>query len=197
VATLPAAWTVDDAAVDEQLAGRTGKAYDALLYGSYLFAPCSHGRMLNWSPSLRVITNAVSRDLKTLVTKSATATTSPTATTARKVPGCSSCTYQGDGSVVDATGSACLPENVKPDPNALANPPPCPHDNGPAVTEQQFVAACDQKLNGEDQSCRCVMQTVEAQNMALPTALSKLENDTLDAPPFRWVSSCQAEQENR
>jgi len=66
LASLPATIEIDNAAVDEQLAGNTGKAYDALLYGSYLFAPCSHDGMLSWGPSLQTITAAVKGDLKAL-----------------------------------------------------------------------------------------------------------------------------------
>lgn len=73
VASLPATLSIDNAAVDEQLAGRTGKAYDAMLAGSYLLAPCSHGGMLAWPPSLRVIVSAVKSDLKALTASRVTA----------------------------------------------------------------------------------------------------------------------------
>jgi pimeloyl-ACP methyl ester carboxylesterase len=66
LASLPATYLIDNAAVEEQLSGETGKAYDALLYGSYLVAPCSHGGMLTWKPSLQLIVKAVSAYIQKL-----------------------------------------------------------------------------------------------------------------------------------
>jgi hypothetical protein len=66
LASLPATYLIDNAATEEQLSGSTGRAYDAMLWGSYLVAPCSHGGMLRWKPSLQLIVKATGADLQKL-----------------------------------------------------------------------------------------------------------------------------------